>query len=61
MKDYCCQIISTSGRVLEKFYEDFFDAVRECTSAAQGGNAVKSQVFRYPDMNTPICVARLVK
>jgi len=56
MKDYCCQIFSVSGRVLEVFYEDYFEAVRKCTAAG-----TKAFVFHYPDMKNPICVARIIK
>lgn len=58
MSPYCCQIISVSGRVLEIFYEDFLEAVRECTYA---DFAVQAQVFKYPNMKDPICVARSMK
>jgi hypothetical protein len=55
-KNYCCQIFSVSGRILEIFYEDYLEAVRECTAAG-----TKAFVFRYPDMETPIASARIVK
>ena len=54
MKDYCCQIISVSGRVLETFYEDMSEAINKCDTALKTGHAVRAQVFKYPDMDNPI-------
>lgn len=58
--EYCCQIHSASGRVLEIFHNDFLEAVRECTYAEKQG-ATLAMVFHYPDMDNPICVARSIK
>lgn len=59
MKDYCCQIQSTSGRILEIFYEDFLEALQHAvkTHEAKTGRA---QIFHYPDMENPICVMRII-
>ena len=58
MKDYCCQVHSVSGRILETFYENFFDAVHECVQAE---HCISSRVYRYPNMKEPICVAKSVR
>ena len=55
-KDYCCQIFSVSGRILEAFYEDYFEAVQKCMAAD-----AKAFVFKYPDMKNPICSARIIR
>ena len=59
-KEYCCQVLSVSGRILETFHEDFLEAVRKCTARSNNDGIVKSFVFHYPDMENPICVARIV-
>lgn len=58
LNEYCCQIFSTSGRILETFHKDYLEAVRKCTMAP---NAITAFVFHYPDMENPICVARIIK
>lgn len=61
MKDYCCQIFSSSGRILEIFYEDYLEAVREATKSVHEQDAKQAYVFRYPDMDNPIGSARIIK
>lgn len=60
MKDYCCQIVSTSGRVLEIFFEDYLEAIREATKSVHEKHATQAQVFRYPDMDHPIGSSRII-
>jgi hypothetical protein len=59
MKNYCCQVFSISGKVLETFYEDYLEAARECTKASD--HATQAFVFHYSDMKNPICAARVIK
>lgn len=58
MRSYVCQIFSNSGRVLETFFEDYFDAVIKCMNAS---HCQETQVFKYPNMKEPICAARTIK
>ena len=60
MNSYCCQIVSVTGRVLEIFFEDFLDAVNECTEHSLDGTQRQAYVYRYPDMVNPICSARIL-
>ena len=55
MKEYCCQIF-ISERILEIFYEDYFEAVEKCNNAE-----TKAFVFKYPDMENPIYIPKAVK
>ena len=59
--EYCCQIFSVSGRILETFHEDYLEAVRKCTYRGDNDGVIKSFVFHYPDMKNPICAARVIK
>lgn len=61
MKDYCCQIMSVSGRVLEIFYEDYLEAVRRATKSVYDGVATQAQVFKYPDMENPVAASRIAR
>jgi hypothetical protein len=61
MKDYCCQIYSSSGRILEIFHEDFLVAMREATKSVHEQGAKRAYVFRYPDMTNPIGASRTIK
>jgi len=60
MKDYCCQIQSVSGRILEIFFEDYLEAVREATKRVHERQAKAARVFRYPDMEHPIGSSRII-
>ncbi len=60
MKDYCCQIISNSGRILEIFFEDYLDAIKKATQAVHERQAKRAQVFRYPDMEHPVGSSRVL-
>lgn len=60
MNNYCCQIHSLSGRILEIFYEDFFDALNKCAQESQNKNAKLIRLFNYPNMNVPVCVMRIL-
>lgn len=59
--DYCLQIHSASGRVLEIFYSDFLEAAQRCTESVEVGYAVQAFVFHYPDFENPVISGRTVK
>lgn len=60
MKDYCCQVVSVSGRILETFHEDYLEAIRKATQMVHDRQAKQGLVFRYPDMTNPIGAARII-
>lgn len=45
MKKYLCQILSSSGNLIESDHEDFFEAVHRCIHASRKHYIVSSQVF----------------
>ncbi|HEY5268667.1 MAG TPA: hypothetical protein VII94_06135 [Candidatus Saccharimonadales bacterium] len=59
-KEYCCQVFSITGKILETFHENFLEAVRKCTARGANDGIIKASVFHYPDMENPICMARIV-
>lgn len=61
MKDYCCQIVSSTGRMLEIFYEDYLEAIKQAIKSVHEQEAKRALVFKYPDMTNPIGAARIIK
>lgn len=61
MKDYCCQISSASGRILELFFEEYLEAMVWATKSVSEQGALRAEVFRYPDMTNPIGASRVIK
>lgn len=60
MNDYCCQVVSVSGRILETFHEDYLEAIKKATKMVHERQAKQALVFRYPDMTNPIGASRIV-
>lgn len=60
MNDYCCQVVSISGRILETFHEDYLEAIKKATMMVHERQATQGLVFRYPDMKNPIGAARII-
>ena len=52
--DYCCQIVSPVGRVLEIFFETLEDATAHCVSSFESGQCAEAYVFNWPDMSVPV-------
>lgn len=64
MKNYVCQTMSTSGRILESFYENFFDALSDCMNSSEENHNLSARVFDFaedPNMENPLVVARTIK
>lgn len=58
MKEYCYQLHSISGRILEIFYETQEKAEKEAKKAMESGYAKLVMIFKYPNMKTPIFIMR---
>ena len=64
MKNYVCQTKSKSGRILESFYENFFEALTDCMDSSEEDYVVSAKVFDFAedeDFKFPIVVARIIK